>query len=106
MHNDEPSAEEYKAIKEQCQGLLLTEGTRGSLIWGFGTFGAMALFRKFTAAGQRLTLHPYSIVLTMAFVAPFWIYGETSVTECQRAAFDRRKANIGKNFESEAFNRV
>ena len=104
-HIDEPSAEEYAAIKKECRGLLLTEGAKGALKWGLSTAALMYGVRKFTAYGKRLTLHPYSIVLTMSVVAPFWIYGATSVTECQRSAYERRKASIGKNFERESFNR-
>merc|ERR1711916_63694 len=105
QHTDEPSAEEYAAIKKECQGLLIRDGAKGSLMWGLGAAVAMYLHRNHTAMGRRLTLHPYSILFTMSVVAPFWIYGETSVTECQRSAYDRRKSNIEKNFVNEAFNR-
>ena len=92
-------------MKGECQGLLLTEGAKGAALWGLGSIGVMALHKRLTPMGRRLSLHPYSIVATISVVASFWIYGETSVTQCQRAAFDRRKSNIGKNHESEIWNR-
>lgn len=103
---DEPTANEYAAIKRECEGLLLTAGFKGSLMWGTGAVLGMMMLSKFTAAGRKMTIHPKAILATIAFVAPFWIYGETAVTECQRSAFERRKQNIGRNFQNEMFNKL
>lgn len=101
---DELSKEELEAAKAECRKLLLREGGAASVTWGVG--GGLALFLvSRTPFGARLSLHPYALVATTLFVAPFWIVGERSVLACQRALFTTRRENVGKAFENERFNK-
>lgn len=101
----EPSAEEYEEIKKNCQGLLIQDGGKYSL--AIGTLATLGLyvFSKTTSLGKRLTIHPYALLATSAYVAPFWIVGEKSVLDCQRGAYERRKEIVRREFEGERFNK-
>ncbi len=90
----EPSASDYAAMQAKCRENFIREGAYGSLTVGNAIVAGLFLFSKFTPLGRRLTWHPYALLGTAAYVAPFWIRGESCVIQCQRDAFDERKRNI------------
>ncbi len=120
---EEPTKEEYDRIKRDCQKLLVPEvrlerssaslrlttvsrkGAKASLLYGSLFLAGLVAFKKFTPLGRRLTFHPFAILGTAGFVAPFWVVGEQSVLFCQRSAFNKRKALVGDRFGKERFNR-
>jgi hypothetical protein len=102
---EEPSKEEYERIRKDCQKLLIQEGGKASLIYGTLSLAAIVGFARLTKFGQRVSFHPYALLATTGYVAPFWVVGEQSVLFCQRSAFDKRKAIVGDRFEKERFNK-
>ena len=102
---EEPSKEEYRRIRAECQKLLIIEGGKASLFYGSIVLAGVVGFAKLTKLGRSLSFHPYALLGTMGFVAPFWIVGEQSVLFCQRSAFDKRKTLVGDRFAKERFNK-
>jgi hypothetical protein len=79
---------------EKCRENFISQGAYGALTVGNGIVLGLFMFSKFTAIGRRLTWHPYALLGTAAYVAPFWIRGEAAVIECQRASFEERKRAV------------
>ncbi len=57
----EPTKEEYEQESKRCQGLLIPEGGKASLLYGTAFVVAMLAFRRFTKLGQRISFHPYAV---------------------------------------------
>jgi hypothetical protein len=91
-------------MSARCKTLLLPEGAKASLIYGNLITLTLFAFAKLTKVGRSMSFHPFAIISTVGFVAPFWIVGEKSVIDCMRGAYDTRKSILGENYKQEKFN--
>lgn len=94
--NNDP---EIKRRKAECESLLLTEGFSAAFKYGTVIAVATFAFARLTSVGRRTPWQPLAIIVTSGFVAPFWVRGEKSVLECQRAMWEERKLQIAKQHE-------